>query len=223
MIKHFFTGNWIVNIPFSIIKECFRALRVNPSKQNIEDRILKELLKEIEIIAKYFNIEKPDNDYLTLAGRLIIYKEEEDIFITSKGCVHLIEELDAKRTEFYNDLKKIKTGIKKIFSLDNNRKYGETLKKYGLNIIDSEDKNNDYLDILEIIAEKENLIPMLIKIKQDDIPFIEDQCINKAINLTKNDIQSMIKCANFINQLCNEKDKKTDSELIKDFIIFLTL
>ena len=59
---------------------------------------------------------------------------------------------------------------------------------------------------------------MLIKIKQDDIPFIEDQCINKAINLTQNDIQSMIKCANFIHQLCNEKDKKTDSELIKDFI-----
>ena len=128
-LKHFFTGNWIVNIPFSIIKECFRALKVNSSEQNIEDRILKELLKEIKIIAKYFNIEKPDNDYLTLVWHLIIYKEKEDIFITSKGCVHLIEELGAKRTEFYNDLKKIKTGIKKIFRLDDIRKYGETLKK----------------------------------------------------------------------------------------------
>ena len=102
-LKHFFTGDWIVNIPVSIIKECFRALRVNPSKQNIEDRILKEL----KIIAKYFNIEKAYNDYLALVGRLIIYKEKDDIFITSKGCVHLIEELGAKRTEFYNDLKKI--------------------------------------------------------------------------------------------------------------------
>ena len=47
-LKHFFTGDWINNIPDPIIKECFRALKVNSSEQNIEDR----MLKEIKIIAK---------------------------------------------------------------------------------------------------------------------------------------------------------------------------
>ena len=214
-LKHFFTGNWINNIPDPIIKECFRALKVNSSEQNIEDR----MLKEIKIIAKYFNIEKADNDYLTLVGHLLIYNQKEDIFVTAKSCMHFIDELNAEKTQFYTDLNKIKIEIKKNIAVDDIKKHGETLKKYGLKVIDSNIEDKDYLDILQFLSERENSLKFIFDLTDEDIRRLQELVTESEDSfLTNNEIQDMIKCSNFIHKLCEDKDKKTDQELITKFI-----
>ena len=207
-----FDDNWLMKIPDSILKECYKALKVKFSNENIEDLIQKEL----NILSECFKIENfSKNDCLNLVENLKIYIMKEDIFMVTKNCMHFIEELGVEKTKFYNELKKINSETKnnKNIKIEDINEYGEILKKYGLNVIDSNMKDKDYLDILQFLNLKENSLKFLVEYTEYNL-----RNSHGFTFLTLNEIQEVNKCSNFINELLEGMCKKNDLELIVNFV-----
>ena len=115
--KLFETDNWNKDIPESIIKECFKALK--HEKRNRLNAELKILIK-IFYNRKDFDelkIEKLEKDILT-------YNQKEEIFLTANSCMHLIDELEAIKTGFYKELDEIRNGLLTNIDLNKIENYG---------------------------------------------------------------------------------------------------
>ena len=118
--------------------------------------------KELINLADYFKVNKQEKIMLKkLEDDLITYSQKEDIFLTANSCIHFINILGAKKTEFFDELLNIRTDIKKNISFVKIKQFGQAFEKYGLKIIDSENEDRDYLDILQNLSEKENSLKFL--------------------------------------------------------------
>ena len=218
LLKHFFEPDWITQIPDSIIKECYKALKENATEEKKEKNNLSLIGKELRILSRYFKIKNiNENKYLTLEDHLKIYSQKEDIFLTVNSCIHFISILKATKTECFEELIKIRGEMKKNIILEDIKTFGESLKKYGLKIIDSTNEDRDYLDILLFLNEKENALKFLAEHKSEDFRTLREQMIeSEQTLLTNNDIQDTIKCNEFIQNLI--KEGQTDKELIENFV-----
>ena len=218
LLKHFFEPDWITQIPDSIIKECYKALKENATEEKKEKNNLTLIGKELRILSRYFKIKNfNENKYLTLEDHLKIYSQKEDIFLTANSCIHFISILKATKTECFEELIKIRGEMKKNIILEAIKTFGESLKKYGLKIIDSTNEDRDYLDILLFLNEKENALKFLAEHKSEDFRTLREQMIeSEQTLLTNNDIQDTIKCNEFIQNLI--KEGQTDKELIENFV-----
>ena len=210
-LKKLFTmKNWMNDIPETIIKECFKSLK-NEKKKKLKD--------ELNNLIKIFQIEGLDDAKLeTLEAAIIIYNQKEEIFLTANSCINLIDELEAEKTDFYDNLNKIINDITNL-TIDKIQSYGETLEKYGLNVLNKKQEDMDYLDILHCTFNVKGSIKFIAKLNEEDIRNLQE-LVNMSDDtfVTNNEIQDMIKCSNFINNLGEIKGKKNDKELIQDFI-----
>ena len=204
--------SWMEKIHPSILKECFKSLK-NEKKKKLKSELLN--------LANYFNKEEYKNEksekFLKLEGDIQIFNQKEEIFLTSNSCIYFIDELEAEKTDFYKELDKIKNGLlQKSPTIDNIKKYGDILEKNGLKILDPTEDDRECLNILHYTFIRKGSIKFIAKLGDKDIRTIQEMVnMSEDSLITNNDIQDMIKCSTFIGEI---KGKKTDKELIKDFI-----
>ena len=207
----FESQNWMMEIPESIIKECFQSLK--DEKNNLKNE-LKHLIKVFDI--KGFD----DGKILTLEGSIITFNQKEEIFQTANSCIHFIDELEAEKTEFYTELDKIRNGLKQPnLTIDKIESFGKTLEKNGLKVLKPKEEDREYLNILHCIYSKKGSIKFIAKLEGNDIRTLQE-LVNMSDDtfVTNYEIQDMIKCSTFIHNLGEIKGKKSDKDLIKDFI-----
>ena len=114
---------------------------------------------------------------------------------------------------FRKELQKINLSFAKIEEI------GINLREYGLNILEPTKGDRDYLNILHYTYSKKDSIKFISKLNNNDIKTLQEKInMSDTTLITYNDIQDMIKCWEFIQNLGEIKGKKNDKELIKDFI-----
>ena len=218
---------WSSEIPETIIKQCFKSLKnekINEKgkEENKDKKIQKDPLKEeLKRLIKIFDIKDfGDLQIERLQKGIITFNQKEEIFSTSNSCRNFIDELEAVKTEFYKELNNITSGLRGAnIDLGKIEKYGETLQKYGLKVLNPDDVDKDYLNILHCTFNKKGSLKFIADKSENDI-----RNLHEVVNMqddtliTNNDIQDMTKCSTFIHNLGQIKGKKTDVELIQAFI-----
>ena len=199
----FQSENWSKEIPESILNECLRCLRYQ--KQGA-------LIYELNGLKKIFKIENFDELNLArLKDGLEIIKLYNEIILTTNSYIYFIDELNANKTDFYEEMNKIKNDIPKVnISLDKIENLGNSLLKLGINVIDPKVEERNYLDILQCLYENKKSIELLSKLNEKNISDL-------SILVDKN-IEDVMNCSNFIRDLLKEKGKINDKKLIEKFI-----
>ena len=199
----FQSENWSKEIPESILNECVRCLRYQKKGALIyELNGLKEIFK-----FGYFNKLYLDR----LKACLEIYKLKNEIILTTNSYIYFIDELNAEKTEFYEELNRIKYKHSKLdICFDGLEDLGRSLLKLGINVIDPKVEEINYLDILQCLYENKKSIELLAKLNEEDISDL-------SILVDKN-IEDLMNCSNFIRDLLKEKGKINDKKLIEKFI-----
>ena len=109
LILLFKSEGWSIEIPETILNECVKGL--NYQKKG-------ELLYELNRLKIIFKIENFDElTILRIEKTIKTYKLKNDIFLTSNIFKYFINELNAEKTEFYEELKKIKDETSKFNTL----------------------------------------------------------------------------------------------------------
>ena len=208
----FESPNWMNEIPENILKECIKCLKEQKKEAMIEE--LKKLLK-------IFQIEGLDEEFelanLEDSLRKLIQKEE--IFSTVDGCINFIDEVKAKKTDFYEELQKIKRNLKSNLSFEKIQNFGNNLEQIGLKVLYPLKEDRNYLDILWYTLNNKHSIEFLFDINYYDIMLFK-KSVKDYYCLGNEDIEDMIKCYKFVYNLCKIKGEKTDKVLINDFIKF---
>ena len=210
----FESENWINDIPESIIKICFNVL-----KQEKKNKLLLELGLLMTIFGiKYANADDKQLKIKKLEKNITTYNQKEDIFLTANSCIHFIDELEAIQTDFYKELDKIRQGLQANINLMKIESFGKTMEKYGLKVLNPKEEDRNYLNILHCIYAKKGSVKFIANLEDNDIRNLQEiVTMSDDTFVTNNEIQDMIKCSNFIHNLLS-KEKKTDEQLIKDFI-----
>ena len=208
-LNSLFKENWIAQIDESIIREFYRALK-NSTNQIIEN--------ELMFLINYFDIK--DFEKLKrekLQDEIMIWSKKEDIFQTVNSCIHFFSELGAEKTEFSTLLNKLRDELSKNISVKKIKEYGESLKKFGINVLDPNKENKDCIDILNALYYKKGSLKFIMLLKDEDCRTLQELVTESEDTfLTVAEIQDMTKCSNFIQSLGVIKDRKiTDQELIK--------
>ena len=211
-LKLLFEPNWINNIDIKIIKECYKTI-----KQLKEGEIKKELI----YLKNYFKLNDiKELDLFRIEDEIVIFSKKEEIFQTVNSCLYFIRELEAIKTEFSDQLKKLRDDLSKNIDVDSIRKYGLSLEKYGINILKPKPEDVNYLNILHSLYNKKGALKFIVKLTADDCRHLQE-VVSESENtfLTGVEIQDMEKCSNFMNRFLGDKKvKKTDKELINSFI-----
>jgi len=202
-LKLFFKSDiWNKEIPESILNECLKSLN------NQEQGALIHELKNLKRIFKIENFDQLKID--RLKSNIKTHKLYFEIILTTKSFIYFIKELNVKKTEYYEELNEIKKEIQKQnISFDQIEDWGKYFLKLGINVIDPKVEERNYLDILQCLYEN-NSIELLLKLNEEDIP---DLSI-----LVDSNIEDLINCSNFIQDLFKEKGKINDKTLIENFI-----
>ena len=208
----FESENWSREIPESTIKICLLSLKQEKSKK---------LKDELNSLKKYFQIKDIDKLKLErLEKNITTFNQKEEIFQTANSCMYFITELEAVKTDFYDKLDKIRKDLQKNnISLDKIEEFGKNLEEYGLKVLEPEEKDRDYLNILHYTYNKKGSVKFIAKLDDNDIRTLQE-LVNMSDDtfITNNEIQDMIKCSKFIHNLGDIKGKKNDKDLIRDFI-----
>ena len=211
-LKKFFEPNWITTINEKILKECYKAIK------GMDDDAIE---KELKLLIKCFNLENIDNLFIAkLTDEINIFSKKEIIFQTINSCLYFIHELGATPTDFTKQLNQLKSDISKNISVDKIKQYGQSLEKYGINILKPKPEDLNYLSILSCLYNKKNSLQFIIKLTAEDCRHLQE-VVSESENtfLTGAEINDMEKCSNFMNKILGDKNvKKTDIELISALI-----
>ena len=197
----------------SIYKEIWEILK-NASEQ--------EILKELIIIKNYFGLKEFDEIKLNkLKDEIVILRKKEEILQIFNSCIHFISELGVKKTEFSDSLVKSRNELVKIIPDENIKKHGESLKKYGINVLNPNDEEKECINILTALNSQKGSLKFIMSLTEEDCRTLQ-KLVSDSENtfLTIEEIQDMIKCSDFIHRLDDlkiqkeQKDLKTDQELI---------
>ena len=212
-LNSLFKENWITEVDESIIREFYKVLK-NASEQTI--------LKELTTIKNYFGLNEFDELKLNkLRDEIVILSKKEIIFQTVNSCIHFISELGVKKTEFSTSLDKLRGELSKNIPVEKIREYGESLKKYGLNVLNPNDEEKECINILNALYSKKGSLKFIMSLTEEDCRTLQE-LVSESENtfLTVAEIQDMVKCSDFIRRLDvikdqkDQKDLKTDQELI---------
>ena len=211
----FIDGEWSIKIPFPILKECFKSLNYKKKEA---------LGKELRTLKKIFEIKNfCCNKELTLKGHIEIYKLKNEIELTTNSCIYFIDEFNAEKTEFYEELNKIKEELKINISLDKIEDLEKSLEKLGINVLEPKEEERNFLDILQCLYENRVSVKLLSKLNDKDINNLQSNL--DKISFVNGNIQDIINCSNFIHDFFKEKKMKrkgkvkiNDKLLIEKFI-----
>ena len=209
-LRLLFEKDWFRNIEESIIKTCYAAIK---SLQ------MEEVKKEINFLKKYFkleNIEELIVEQITV--HIIALSKKEKIFLTLKGCINFFEETKVKQTEFTEELRKFKSNLSENIYPEKITFYGKQLEKYGINVLETKEEDQDYLNILHSLYRKKGCLEFVLKLTSGDCRNLQELCSETENTfITPAEINDMEKCLKFMNNLIGDKEKTTDLELITSF------
>ena len=211
-LKLLFGNDWINNIDEKIVKEMYSSIKA------IDEKAIE---KELNFLVKYFKLENINNlDIIKIKDEILVFSKKEEIFQAVNSCLYFISELEATKTDFSTKLTQLRDDISKNISVDKIREYGQSLEKYGINILNPKKEDHDYLNILNALYNKKNALQFIIKLKAEDCRHLQE-VVSELDNvfLTGAEINDMEKCSAFMNKVLGDKNvKKTDIELISSFI-----
>ena len=202
--------NWYKEIPEEIMKECFRSLK-NKKRSRLYDELL--------VLINIFEIKEFDDLKMnSLKYGFLTFCQKEEIILTAKNCLFFVDELEVIKTDFYKDLQE------RINNLENNLDFNmlknlvNILENVGINIIDPNEEDIDYLNILKCNYTKDS-IKFIANFDDYDIKRLQELIAGEDAKLINKDIlQDVIKCNNFIYNLGELKAKISDDKLIQYII-----
>ena len=117
------------------------------------------LIYELNGLKKIFKIENFDKLNLDKLERNIeTFKLYNEIILTTISYIYFIDELNANKTDFYEEMNRIKKDITKMnITLDKIENLGNSLLKLGINVIDPKVEERNYLDILQCLYENKKI------------------------------------------------------------------
>ena len=211
-LKLLFNNDWITTIDERIIKEIYRSIK------EIDEKAIE---KELNFLKKFFKLENINVlEIAKVKDQIIIFSKKEEIFNAVNSCLYFISELEATKTDFSTKLSQLRDDISQNITVDKIREYGESLEKYGINILQPKKEDKDYLTILNSLYNKKNALQFIVKLTADDCRHLQE-VVSESDNtfLTGAEIHDMEKCSNFMNKVLGDKKvKKTDIDLISSFI-----
>ena len=214
-LKLLYEKDWITLIDEEIIKHIYNIIKA------IQEN---EIINELKYIKEFNNLDIFKEEEALVIPRikdeLVILSKKEEIFQIINSCIFFISEIGAKETDFSKELKKLSKELSENISSDKIKKYGEKLKNYGINVLNPEKKDRDYLDILTALYNKKNSLKFILKLTANDCRHLEE-IVSEYENtlLTGAEIQDMSKCSHFLNKVIGDKNQEiTDENLIKSFI-----
>ena len=210
-LRLLFQKDWFHNIEESIIKICHGAIK-SLKKEEVE--------KEIQFLKKYFKLENNEEEYIIeqISDQLIALSKKEKLFITLKGCINFIEETKVKQTNFIEDLRNYKENLSENITPEKIYLYGKELEKYGLNVLETKEEDEDYINILHSLLKRKGALEFAIKLTNEDCRNLQELCSETENTfITVAEINDMEKCSKFINNLIGDKNKTTDLKLITSF------
>ena len=217
-LKSFFEEDWMNKIDESIIKECYKEIKYMDDKK---------ILSELKFLRDYFEIKDKDDLYLAkLLDEIKILSQKEEIFQIVNSIIDFILEfklkkndnndVEIKKTEFYESLNKLRDELPKNISIDKIRDYGNVLEKYGITILNQKQEDKDFLNIIRLLYSKKGSLNFILKLTDDDCRRLQE-LVSEAENtfLTGTEIQALTECSDFINNLGDIRETTTDKELIE--------
>ena len=200
----FISRNWQNEIPEQILNECCKSLKYQKEATlNSELRLLKRIFE-----IKDFN----DLYMLGLTKDIEVINLKKEIILTANSYMYFIDEFETEKTDFYDELNKIRKFLsKKNIAIEHIVNVEKSLKKYGINISDLKVEEGIYLNIMQSLYENDVSIKLLLKINDENIK-------NLQIHFSNEEIQDIVNCSKFMNDLSKEKGKINDKMLIENFI-----
>ena len=206
-VKNIFDKKGIENLDKNLLKLC-----VKPFQNNNND-----LKKEINKLIEIFEIKEKD-DIDDIYNKLLILSKREYMFNIASSINTFIKIIKSKRTGFSEDLDFIIKSLQNPKNIDIIKECKEKLDKYDINILDKDNNNNIYIDILIKLKIQEEAIKLLLKTSIQDCRHLQELSGESDNNfLSVNDILYMEKCIEFlINAKINKNsNQQNDIDIIK--------
>ena len=200
----FISRNWQNEIPEQILNECCKSLKYQKEAT---------LYGELRLLKRIFEIKDfHDLDEERLTKDIEVINLKKEIILTANSCIYFIDEFETEKTDFYDELNKIRKFLsKKNIAIEHIVNVEKSLKKYGINISDLKVEEGIYLNIMQSLYENDVSIKLLLKINDENIK-------NLQIHFSNEEIQDIVNCSKFMNDLSKEKGKINDKMLIENFI-----
>ena len=207
-IKNIFDENGIDKIDENILILCS-----NPFKEDQN-----QLLSEIKKLILIFRIPDDKNyDINSIKNNIILVSKRESIFNAISSIIYFIEQAGVRKGDYTYNIKNIMISFKEknnISSLKNNESLLNTLD------FDLINKENNYINILNLLNQKEEIIRFLFNINIQDCKVLKKTLSEKNNKfVTINDLLDMEKCIIFFNSIgkLDYLKLKNDQEIIKLF------
>ena len=200
----FISRNWQNEIPEQILNECCKSLKYQKEAT---------LYGELRLLKRIFEIKDfRDLDEERLTKDIEVINLKKEIILTANSYMYFIDEFETEKTDFYDELNKIRKFLsKKNIAIEHIVNAEKSLKKYGINISELKEEEGIYLNIMQSLYENDVSIKLLLKINDENIK-------NLQIHFSNEEIQDIVNCSKFMNDLSKEKGKINDKMLIENFI-----
>ena len=211
----------ILSNALDIFSDLSYVLNDNFQEMNLLNEVLKSLndhnqiLKELFLMKEYFDKKDFTNEVAkSVEDKLIFLYEKENIKIALQNIIKFGEYFQVKKTDFSDKILEIKERLSKDINYFEIKDLIKEVKE-----IKIEYKNQvNWMNILSFIFEKENLMKFLFEKKEDDVRAITEFIDDVDSQFVKiSDIQELIKCVNFIEDL-KEYKKYEDLEFFEKYI-----
>ena len=188
-----------------ISKETFNIIL-----ENIREE--KEIRKELKIIKEHFGEESKDTT--NIEKNLLLLSQREFILYSISDILFILEKLNINPTEYSEKLKTINSNINTESSLAELINVSNILSELDIKI----GEQHTSLKILRILNNKGNLLDFLLEKTEEDIRNLTE-FVNENDNsfLKAGDIQLLMKCSEFIQELAEKKSTLNDQQFIQTF------
>jgi len=173
---------------------------------------------ELEKLIKIFQIsDNKKSDVHTISNDIILISKRKYIFNEASSILYFIEKIRAQKGKITSTIEKVILSSNERIDFLSLKQNIIILKNLGIDFINEE---NDYINILIKLNQKEEIIKFLFNINIQDCHNINDILSNNNNSLiTLNEILDIEHCAKFLKELGKLKDlkHKYDYEIIKSF------
>ena len=217
-------------IKFNELKKLFEEKGIDKIDEKIlilctnsfnEDKKL--IYSELEKLIKIFKIsENKNNDINTIKNDIILISKREYIFNATSSIIYFIEQSGAQKGNNTSVIEKVMILSKENTNFLSLKQNIILLKKLGIDFINEE---NDYLNILIELNQKEEIIKFLFNITSKDCHNLKEiLSYNNNSLIALNEIIDIEKCVEFFKGLGKLEDIKLkyDHEIINTFKVNAT-